>query len=158
MGVTYKSIKNNTMKHSPISPKGEQPNGHVGSIVTGIALLVGWSVVAVSYQVQHINELAETNAPLAAEQLVWLTKIVAFGFTLGVLVTGAWTIWLGHRTCRADRFPPRGVKLVGHMQCQTGRRAKVIGWTTQFVGLLILVLGTSVSWIFVQLAQFLIRH
>jgi hypothetical protein len=145
------------MTDSPISPTGKETRTRAGSFFVALALLVGWLVVAVYGALNHVDRLARTDAPAAAEQLVWLTRIVAFAFNLGVLVVGAWILWVGHRACRSGLFPPPGLTPTRHIRIRVGRKAKVIGWVAQLVGLLVLVFGTTGTWLFVRTAQTLLR-
>jgi len=125
--------------------------------VAAMALLVGWAVVATYGALHHIEHLAHANAPLAAEYLVWLTQIVAFVFTLAVLALGAWIVWVGYRISRDSFFSMPGITLIRTVRPYIGRKARIIGWVAQFIGLAILVLGTMGAWMFVDLAQMLLR-
>ena len=141
--------------HSPIQ---EQTNANKGNLVIAIALLTAWAVVAVHSQLEEVNKLAGENTLMATEYVVWLTNIVAFGFSLAVLALGAWILWIGHRACRYGSFPPPGTHLIRNAHFYAGRKAKIIGWVSQAAGILILLFGTTTTWMFVQLAQYLIRH
>lgn len=129
----------------------------MGSIIAAIALLVGWAVVATYSALHHIERVGRANPVLAAENLVWLTRIVAFGFSIGILTLGAWIVWLGHRICRRGHFPLSGLMLIRPVRPVTGRRARVLGWGAQVLGVVILILGTMATWLFVELAQMLLR-
>ena len=72
------------MKDSPIPPTSKETRNRAGSVVVAVALLVAWLVVALYGELGRVDRLAQTDAAAAAEQLVWLTRIVAFMFSLGV--------------------------------------------------------------------------
>lgn len=129
-----------------------------GSVVVAIALLVGWIVVAVFGAYNRIDALARRDALAAAEQLIWLTRIVAFVFNLGILAVGAWTLWTGYRICRAGRFPLPGMKLMRSVGECAGRKAQVIGSIAEVVGVLVLILGTTATWLFVDLSEVVLKR
>jgi len=145
------------MKNTLVPPADKETRNHTGSVVAAVALLVGWTTVAVTGEMQRIKRLARTDALLAAEQLEWITRIVTFALSVLVLVLGAWILWVGHRICRTGEFPPPGMRLIRPLRTCTGRKARIIGWLSQLVGLLVFAFGATATWLFARLAQTLLH-
>jgi hypothetical protein len=135
---------------------GGQIRRQVSGIFVAATLLVGWSVVAVQWQVSEIDRLAEANVSAAAEHLIWLSRIIAFALCLFTLSAGAWIWSIGRRASRANQFPPPGVDLIGARTIQTGRKAVWIGRFSQLAGIALFVLGSISAWLLMQLAQILL--
>lgn len=136
---------------------GSDGSRHQSSrVVVAAALLAGWAVVAVHWQMGEIDRLAQANVSAAAERLIWLTRIAAFVLCLFTLTTGTWIWWIGHRACRASQFPPPDTQVLGAKYIQTGRKARVIGWCSQAIGFGLFILGSISAWLLVQLAELIL--
>jgi hypothetical protein len=106
----------------------------------------------------QIDELAQRNPAAAADELLWLTRLVACGLGLGTVVIGAWVWWLGHRLRQTGYFPAPEVDVMHPTRWQSSTDPANLGRAAQAVGVIVIFLGIAAAWLMSQLAQMLLNQ
>lgn len=110
--------------------------------IIGFILVVFVTAILLHYINVYIDQLSSEqsldNQFESIEEMMSFTLLIRSITTIGFTIAGICWIYIGYKTLKHNRFPPRGMKVLMDTKIKKGRNAKVMTYGL-FIGAVLLI-------------------
>lgn len=112
-------------------------------ISAGAVAVFGLLSWAAAMYLDGLEQLAQTDAALAAQRISSLAQAVFVVSVAVALLVGSFLSWYGFRAVRTQRFPPPGTWVIEGRPVYDGSKARLLGWTQIILGILMALVACA---------------